>query len=383
MDLTYILNQLGEERSDYYNAVSPPVIQTSNFSFSTVAEMKEAFTDEKKYRLYTRGNNPTTEILSKKIAALEETEDCLVLASGAAAISISVISQLKEGDHVVCVEHPYSWAHKLFTVILPRFGIETTFINGTITENFTKAIQPNTKLFYLESPTTMFLELQDLEAVCAIAKQHGIKTIIDNSYSSPLSQKPANFGVDLVIHSATKYINGHSDVVAGVICGSNEMIRKIYESEYLNFGAIAAPWSSWLMLRALRTLPLRIKQSSESGQRLVEFLASHPKIEKVFYPHHPSHPQYELARKQIKIPMGMFSVLLKTKDEKSIIKFCESLKYFLMAVSWGGHESLIIPGCAFREGGELPVNFIRFYIGLEDAEVLQNDLEQALMNLAT
>ena len=136
MDLSFILNQLGEERTAYYNAVSPPVIQTSNFSFSTVAEMKEAFTDERKYRLYTRGNNPTSEMLCKKIAALEGTEDCLVLSSGAAAISIAVISQLKAGDHVICVDHPYSWAYHLFTVILPRFGISTTFIDGTKIENF-------------------------------------------------------------------------------------------------------------------------------------------------------------------------------------------------------------------------------------------------------
>jgi cystathionine beta-lyase/cystathionine gamma-synthase len=378
MDLSYILNQLGEERSEYYNAVSPPVIQTSNFSFKTVAEMKEAFTDEKKYRLYTRGNNPTTEMLGKKIAALEGTEDCLVLSSGAAAISISVISQLKAGDHVVCVEHPYSWARHLFTEILPRFGITTTFIDGCKTANFVTAIKANTKMFYLESPTTMYMELQDIKAVCAIAKEYDIRTILDNSYCSPLGQQPAKYGVDLVIHSATKYINGHSDVIAGIICGSNEMIRKIYLSEYLNFGAISSPWNSWLMLRALRTLPLRIRQSSESGQKIVEFLAGHPKIEKVYYPHHPSHPQYELARKQMSIPMGMFSVELKTKDENAIAKFCESLKYFLMAVSWGGYESLIIPSCAFGEKSTLPINFIRFYIGLEETDVLIKDLEQAL-----
>ncbi len=378
MDLSYILNQLGEERSEYYNAVSPPVVQTSNFSFSTVAEMREAFTDEQKYRLYTRGNNPTTEMLSKKIAALEGTEDCLVVSSGAAAISVSVISQLKAGDHVVCINHAYSWAHKLFTQILPRFNITTTFIDGSKPENFISAVQPNTKLFYLESPTSMYMELQDFEAVCAIAKANNIKTIADNSYCSPLGQQPAKYGVDLVIHSATKYLNGHSDVVAGVICGSAEIIRKIYLSEFLNFGAISSPWNSWLMLRALRTLPLRIKQSSESGQKIVEYLSSHPKVEKIYYPHLPSSEQYDLAKKQMSIPMGMFSVEFKNKDVQAIEKFCESLKYFLMAVSWGGHESLIIPACAFGSQSELPVNFIRFYIGLEETSVLLNDITLAL-----
>lgn len=381
MNLSYILNQLGEDREQYYNAVSPPVIQTSNFTFKTVAEMKEAFTDEKKYRLYTRGNNPTTEMLCKKIAALEGTEDCLVLSSGAAAISVSVISQLKAGDHVICVNHPYSWANQLFTVILPRFGITTTFIDGSDTENFAKALQQNTKLFYLESPTTMYFELQDLTAVCALAKKNNITTIIDNSYCSPLGQQPAAFGVDLIIHSATKYINGHSDVVGGVICGSNEIIKKIYHSEFLNFGAISSPWNSWLMLRALRTLPLRIKQSSESAQKIISFLATHPKVERIYYPFHKSHPQFELAKKQMKIPMGMFSIELKTNDENAVIKFCESLEYFLMAVSWGGHESLIIPACAFTEEREQPFNFIRFYIGLEETDILIADLNNALNTL--
>jgi cystathionine beta-lyase/cystathionine gamma-synthase len=378
MDHSYIINQLGENRDAYFNSISPPVIQTSNFSFSTVAEMEEAFTDEKKYTLYTRGNNPTTEILAKKIAALEGTEDCLVLSSGAAAITVSVMSQLKAGDHIICVKHPYSWAHHLFTQILPRYNISTTFIDGSVTENFSDALQANTKLFYLESPTTMYFELQDIEAVCAVAKSNNIRTIIDNSYSSPLSQQPAKFGVDLVIHSATKYINGHSDVVAGVICGSSSIIKDIYHSEFLNFGAIAAPWSSWLMLRALRTLPLRIRQSSESGQKIADFLSKHPKIEKLYYPHHPSHPQFELAKKQMSIPMGMFSVELKTRDKNKVIRFCESLQYFLMAVSWGGYESLIIPACAFGPDSEQPVNFIRFYIGLEDADLLIADIAKGL-----
>jgi cystathionine beta-lyase/cystathionine gamma-synthase len=378
MNISYIINQLGEDRESYYNAVSPPVLQTSNFAFSTVAALEEAFTDEKKYRLYTRGMNPTTEMLAKKIAALEGTDDCLVLSSGAAAITISVMSQLKAGDHIICVKHPYSWAHHLFTEILPRYDISTDFIDGADVNNFKAAIKVNTRLIYLESPTTMFFELQDIEAICALAKENKIITVLDNSYSSPLSQQPAKFGVDLVIHSATKYINGHSDVVAGVICGSSELIGKIYHSEFLNFGAIAAPWSSWLMLRALRTLPLRIRQSSESGQRIVEFLASHPKVSRIYYPHHPSHPQFDLAKKQMSIPMGMFSLELKTTQKEKIVRFCESLKYFLMAVSWGGHESLIMPACAFGPQSELPVNFIRFYIGLEEADVLISDLEEAL-----
>lgn len=379
MNLSYIINQLGEDRELYYNAVSPPIIQTSNFTFKTVDEMKVAFTDEKKYRLYTRGNNPTTEMVCKKIAALENTEDCLVLSSGAAAISVAVISQLKAGDHVICVNHPYSWAYHLFTVILKRFDISVTFIDGSNIDHFKNAMQANTSMFYLESPSTFYFELQDLKQVCDLAKSKNIVTLIDNSYSSPLGQQPANFGVDLIIHSATKYINGHSDVVAGIICGSNEMIKKIYHSEFLNFGAISSPMSSWLILRALRTLPLRIKQSSDTTMQLVSWLSKHPKVSHIHYPFHSSHPQYELAIRQMKIPMGLFSIELKTDNEAAVKRFCEALNYFLMAVSWGGHESLILPCCAFAEGSAYPFNMVRFYIGLEDADVLQSDIEQALM----
>lgn len=378
MNLSYIINQLGEDRELYYNAVSPPIMQTSNFSFKTVSEMKVAFTDEKKYRLYTRGNNPTTEMLCKKIAALENTEDCLVLSSGAAAISVAVISQLKAGDHVICVNHPYSWAYHLFTVILKRFDISVTFIDGSNIDHFKNAMQMNTAMFYLESPSTFYFELQDLKQVCELAKNKNIITLIDNSYSSPLGQQPANFGVDLIIHSGTKYINGHSDVVAGIICGSNEMIKKIYHSEFLNFGAISSPMNSWLILRALRTLPLRIKQSSDTTQQLVSWLSKHPKVSHIHYPFHTSHPQYELAKRQMKIPMGLFSIELKTESEAAVIRFCEALNYFLMAVSWGGHESLILPCCAFAEGSAYPFNMVRFYIGLEEADVLQSDIEQAL-----
>lgn len=378
MNLSYMLNHLGEDREMYYNAVSPPIIQTSNFAFKTVAQMSAAFTDEKTNRIYTRGNNPTSEILCKKIAALENTDDCLVVSSGAAAISIAVISQLKAGDHVVSVQHPYSWANHLFTVILKRFNIEVTFVEGSDSSNFKNAIRPNTTVFYLESPSTFYFELQDLQQISTIAKSNNIITIIDNSYCSPLCQQPANFGIDLIIHSATKYINGHSDVVAGIICGNFDLIKKIYHSEFLNFGAISAPINSWLMLRSLRTLPLRIKQSSATAQQLVTWLSNHPKIEKIYYPFHPSHPQYELAKKQMKMPMGLFSVLLKATEKSAVIKFCESLNYFLMAVSWGGYESLILPCCAFPEGSIYPFNMVRFYIGLEEPEVLQSDIEQAL-----
>lgn len=378
MNLSYILNHLGEHREDNNNAITPPIAQTSNFMYNTVAEFRKAFEDEKQVHLYSRGNNPTKKIVEEKIAALEGTDDCLLTASGVAAIATAIISQLKAGDHVVCVEHCYSWTNHLFREILPRFNIETTFINGSITANFENVIRKNTTMFFLESPTTMFFELQDLEAVCKIAKQHNIVTLIDNSYASPLGQQPHKLGVDLVLHTATKYLNGHSDVVAGAICGSKEMLAKIFHNEYLTLGCALSPMNAWLILRALRTLPIRIKQSSESAQKVIAFLQQHAKTEKIYYPFLESHPQHELAKKQMKIPMGLFSVEFKCNDKNKMEQFAESLKYFMMAVSWGGHESLVIPAVAFPEPNEFKTGFVRFYIGLEEADVLISDLEQAL-----
>jgi cystathionine beta-lyase/cystathionine gamma-synthase len=381
MTLPEILNHLGEEHERYFGAVAPPIIQTSNFCYRTVAEMRTALRDEFSLPVYSRGINPTVTILRKKLAALEHTEDALVTASGCAAISTAVIALLKQGDHVVCVEKPYSWTFTLFTELLQRFGIHTTFVDGRETENFRRAIRPETRLIYLESPNTMTFDLQDLAAVAALAREKGIITVCDNSYATPLAQNPADLGIDLVVHSATKYLSGHSDVVAGAICGSTEMIRRIFSTELMTLGGILSPHDAWLMLRGLRTIHLRLERSSNSALALAGFLEKHPKVEKVFYPFLASHQQYELAGRQMKFAGGLFSVILKAKSPEDIERFCESLKMFLLAVSWGGYESLVFPAIAFSPGEKadsIPWNLVRFYIGLEDPEVLRYDLENAM-----
>ena len=219
-DISYIINHLGEEREKYFNAITPPVFQTSNFAFKNVEELRESIADEKNNFIYSRGNNPTIDILCKKIAALEGTEEALALASGMAAISSAVISFVNSGDHIVCVRNNYSWTNMLMTRFLPRFGVETTFVDGRDPGNFKKAIRKNTKIIYLESPNSLTFELQDIRAVAEIAKNAGLITLIDNSYSSPLTQSPAEMGIDVVLHSASKYLGGHSDIVAGIICAS-------------------------------------------------------------------------------------------------------------------------------------------------------------------
>jgi len=383
MHLSDILTHLGEDRELYFNAVSPPVMQSSNFVFPNLAAFREAFSDELTHHVYSRGNNPTTQILRQKLAALEGTEDALVFSSGAGAIAAAVIGNVKAGDHIVCPKGPYSWTTNLLRKFLPRFGVTHTFVDGTDIENIRAALQTNTTVLYLESPNTMTFECQDLMACADLARERGITTIIDNSYCSPLYQNPAAFGIDIVLHSGTKYLNGHSDVVAGVLCGSKSMVKKLFESELMTLGGILSPHDAALVLRGLRTLPLRLERSNASAQYLIEHLEKHAKVAKIWYPFHHSFPQLELAKKQMRGCGGLFSVQFETDSKEKMADFIHRIQRFLMAVSWGGHESLMIPTLGFydipgRTNPPMPWTFVRFYVGLEDAEWLWEDLEQAL-----
>ncbi|MGN6339469.1 MAG: trans-sulfuration enzyme family protein [Flavisolibacter sp.] len=384
--ISYIINELGEDRENYFNAVSPPIIQTSNFSFNKVDQLRKAFEDEYSTFLYSRGLNPTVRILSQKLAALDGAEDCLVCNSGASAIFAAVLSQVKSGDHIISVDQPYTWAQKLFNNILPKFSVSVTYVDGRAIENFEAAVQPNTRIIYLETPNSWSFYLQDLEAVSKLARSKNIITICDNSYCTPLYQRPIDFGIDLVLQSATKYLNGHSDVVAGVLSGKKILIEKIFNSEYLNMGIGISPFNAWLILRGLRTLPSRLEKSSTTTKKIISFLES--RDEEIHYPFNPNFPQYELAKKQMLGAGGLFSFVLKAKTIREIENFCEGLKYILMAVSWGGHESLIIPGCASIKPNEFdPSNKVhrrlRMYAGLEEPDYLIEDLERGFNNMAS
>ena len=382
-DLSYILTEFGEERENYYNAVAPPIMQTSNFTFKKVDDMRKAFADEMSGYLYSRGLNPTVEILRKKLAALDGAEDCLVFNSGAAAIFAGVLANVKSGDHIVSVRNPYTWAQKMFDVVLPRFGVTTTYIDGRDIKNFENALKPNTTLIYLESPNSWDYALQDLKAVATLAKSRKIITMIDNSYCTPLYQRPIDLGIDLSMQTATKYISGHSDTLGGVLSGSHQMMKKIFDSEYLNIGSGIQPFNAWLLVRGLRTLPARLERITRTTIEVVNFLKQHPKVEKVIFPFDESFPQHELARKQMRGACGLFTFAMKNGTCASITQFCESLKHILMAVSWGGHESLVIPKCAGIDPRDFDANniehrYIRMYVGLEDASYLIADLTQAL-----
>jgi len=390
MDIDWILTHLGEERARYFNAVAPPVIQTSIFSFDSVAQMRERERDEYAQHCYTRGNNPTVEILREKVAALEGAEDCLVFSSGAAAISAAVVAGVSAGDHVVCVYKPYSWTHKLLAHLLPRFGVRATFVDGTDVAKIEAALEPATKLIVLESPNSLTFELQDLAAVARLATRRGIRTLCDNSYSSPLNQSPIALGIDLVAHSATKYLNGHSDVVAGVLCGPQIILRDVFKGPFMTFGAAPSPHDAWLMLRGLRTLRLRVERSGNSALKIAQWLAAHPKVERVWHPHLTSHPQHALALEQMRAPGGLLSFAPRCTDTSAVERLCDALRRFLLSVSWGGYESLACPIAAFlppgtpvqdRQPDAAPPHLIRLSIGLEEPEVLIADLEQGLARI--
>ncbi|EJF53746.1 cystathionine beta-lyase/cystathionine gamma-synthase [Saprospira grandis DSM 2844] len=387
MDTSYLLTHLGEEREEYYNAVIPPIMQSSNFAYNSLSDFRSAILNELDNFVYSRGNNPTVAILRQKLAALEQAEDALVFGSGSAACAVAIISQLQAGDHLLSVQSPYSWTYKLISKFLSRFGISYDFIDASNLQEIEAAIRPNTKVLFLESPNSLTFELQDLAACAALAQKHGIRTICDNSYASPIYQNPIALGIDLVVHSATKYLNGHSDVVAGVVCGSKALIQKMFELDYMALGPAISPNDAWLLLRGLRTLPLRIQKSNEHAKKVVDYLAQHPKVDYVLYPGHPSHPQYELAQKQMSGFGGLFSVNFKAKRIEQMERFSEALMpTFLLAVSWGGFESLQVPTACFYNLGTappppLPFSFVRYYVGLEDPDYIIDAFEKAFVHL--
>jgi len=380
-NISEILHHMGEHDLPF-NAVSPPIFQTSIFSFACFDDFRKALEDEQASFIYSRGNNPTVTLVERKLAALEGGERAKLVASGSSAISHCIMAFVKTGDHVVSVRDCYSWAHTLLSSYLVRFGVETTYVDGSDPAEFEAAIRPNTRLIYLESPTTLTFKLQDLAAVAAIARARGIKTVIDNTWCTPLYQNPIKLGIDLVVHSVSKYLGGHSDVVAGAIVGSERDLRHIFADEFQQFGTVPDPFMAWLVLRGMRTLHVRLAAHDAAGREVAGFLEGHPAVESVLHPFLPSYPQAELAARQMRGGASLFSFRLKTRDVRRVRAFADSLRLFKLAVSWGGYESLVFPNAVSSfPGGVIPedrVSLIRLHVGLEDRKLLIADLDQAL-----
>jgi cystathionine beta-lyase/cystathionine gamma-synthase len=387
-----MLSHYAEERKDYEGAVVPPIFQNSLFTFESWDEIDKAFDDRINTSIYTRGRNPGVHMVEKKLAMLAGGEKAKLFTSGMAAITAATMHFLNAGDHLIAIKNIYGPANNLISVYLKdKMGIEITFVSGNKISEFEEAFQHNTQLIYLESPSTAIFSIQDIEGVCMLARSRGIKTIIDNTWATPVFQKPLKLGVDLEIHSCSKYIGGHSDVIAGLLVGNAKDIDDISVNEFELLGGKIAPFEAWLIMRSLRTLPIRMKAHQEHAMKVAEYLDLHPKIQFVNYPGLKSFPQYELAKKQMSGYSSLMSFKLKTSDLAQIKSFFNSLEIFQIGVSWGGHESLIYaPAISYLkelnpeqfEGLGISLGDMRISVGLENPEDLIKDLDQALEKIS-
>nr|WKN34656.1 aminotransferase class I/II-fold pyridoxal phosphate-dependent enzyme [Tunicatimonas sp. TK19036] len=388
LSLETLLMHFGEDRSAYEGAVVPPMFQNSLFTFESWEAIDEAYEDRTNHFIYSRGKNPTVQIAERKLALLAGAEKAQLFPSGMGAISAAILHCLNAGDHVIAIKNIYGPTNNLLTKYLKqKMGIEVTYVLGDKVEDFEAAIQDRTRLIYLESPSSAVFSLQDLEAVAALARARNIRTIIDNTWATPILQPALSMGIDLEVHSCSKYIGGHSDIIAGVVMGKAVDIDAIATREYEWLGAKTAPFEAWLILRSLRTLPIRLRQHQENGMKVAQFLDAHPKIKLVRYPGLESFPQYALGQKQMKGYTGLMSFQLATEDLDKIKTFVNSLKVFKIGVSWGGHESLIYaPAISYlkelspEQFGAMGISLgdMRISVGLENVDDLINDMEAAL-----
>ncbi|NSW91600.1 MAG: aminotransferase class I/II-fold pyridoxal phosphate-dependent enzyme [Firmicutes bacterium] len=367
-----ICTHWGEDSDRYLGAIVPPIFQTSIFSRKNG---NYGYT-------YTRVSNPTTEIVEKKIAALEGGEAARCFSSGMAAITAAIMHCVSAGSHVIAPRNIYPPARAFLQDYLSKFGVEATFVDGTDVAEIEKSIRSNTRLIYLESPVSMIFMLQDLEQIANIAKSRGIVTVIDNTWATPIFQNPIKFGIDIVVHSASKYLGGHSDIVGGALISSKEIVDEISNKERSLFGAVMDPHQSWLLLRGIRTLPLRMERHQQNAIQVAEFLEKHEKVKKVLYPGLKSHPQYELACRQMTGCSGLMSFVLDYSDEQ-IMRFVKKLKLFYECPSWGGYECIInTPGVGIsKEMSQLtgiPRGLVRISVGLENVETIIKDLDDGL-----
>jgi len=360
--------------------MSVPVYRTSLFGFPTFEALMEGLSAEHRHSVYTRGRNPTVGAAERKLAALEHGEACLCFGSGMAAISAVMLGLLEAGDRILFVNQVYGPTLEL-AEHLHRFGIEHDVVLEAAPAAVERALRPDTRLLWLESPGTMLFRLADVAAVAALARSHDLITCMDNSWATPLFQKPLDAGIDLVVHSASKYLGGHSDVMAGAVVGTAETLERLFYRSYLLNGGILAPSEAWLLLRGLKTLPARMRQHEADGLRVAEFLREHPAVRAVHHPAFAREPS--AAEAGLRGCSGLFSFELGHGGLDAVTAVIDRLKRFRIGVSWGGTESLVIsphrPGNdAELESRGLAPGLIRLSVGLEGADVLIEDLAAAL-----
>lgn len=376
----------GEAPCPVTGALDTPIYQSTTFVSADSDEMAAVYGEEKFGYMYTRYGNPTLRALEEKVAALEEGEAALAFSSGMAAISSAILGFVRAGDHIVSSRSLYGAAHHFLAEKLPRYGASTTFVQSTRPEDFEKALKPNTKLLYLESPSNPVLEVLDIAALAALARSRGIPSMIDNTFASPALQQPLRLGVTVSVHSATKYLCGHGDAMGGLVIGPLDYIAILSRDILRDFGGVMSPFNAWLILRGIRTLHLRMPAHCANAQKVAEFLAAHPKIERVNYPGLPAHPGHDVAKKQMRGFGAMISFEVKGGYEAGK-KVMDGVKIFARAASLGDTRSLIVHSASTshravpreqRLAVGITDGLVRLSVGVEAAEDLIADLEQAL-----
>lgn len=376
-------------------AVVSPIFQTSTYFAGDDAEQYIiAATESKHPEFYHRHGNPTNSQVAAILAELEHTEDALVFATGMGAISTAILSIVKSGDHIVAQHAHYSGAMLFLKTFLTDYGISITHVSQTDNDAFAAAIQDNTKLIYIETPSNPNLEVTDLTFVGQLGKKHGITTMVDNTFASPINQTPATFGIDVIVHSATKYLGGHSDLTAGAICGTKAFIQSAWRRS-LMLGASLSPFDSWLLLRGLKTLSLRVKQINGNAQRLAEWLEGNEAIKHVAYVGLPSHPQHALAKQQMKGFTGMLCIEVAGADDDAEFQNAQTilsnLRIFANAASLGGVESLAVHPASMwgshhsdeqKKTSGITRGMLRISVGIEHIDDLIGDFEQAIARIA-
>jgi len=362
--------------------VTTPIYQTSTFEV-TDNDQQQRVTSTDRY--YTRWGNPTNTVAEETLAALEGVEGARTFASGMGAITSTILALLKTGDHIVAQRDIYGGVTKFFSEWLPKMGIETTFVDTTDYEQHARAIRPNTRLLYLESPTNPALRVVDMKKAAALAKQHGLISMIDSTFGTPINQHPAEYGIDLVMHSGTKYLSGHADLTCGVVCGRRELMKQLWETR-TTLGNCMDPHAVWLLIRGMKTLAVRVSRQNENAQRVAEFLERHAKVRRVHYPFLKSHPQYAIANQQMTGGGGMVTFEVEGTGEDAR-RVSEAMTLFTLATSLGGVESLVsIPvltshamiSAEQRKKMGVTEQMVRLSVGIESADDLIADLEQAL-----
>lgn len=368
-----ICTHAGELADKEFKGAISPLYMSTSYAFEDV--------EVKRYPRYF--NTPNQVALAQKMAALEHGETALIFGSGMAAVSNSLLAFLHKGDHVVLQKTLYGGTSNLAVEEFKKFGIDFTFTRDLKPESFEKEIRKNTKVIYIETPSNPLLNITDIEAIAKLAKKHGLVSMIDNTFASPVNQNPLDFGIDVVIHSATKYMGGHSDILAGTVISSEEHIDKVFQLAK-NFGGSLSDYTVWLLERSIKTMGIRVKAQNENAGRMAEFLEQHELVEKVYYPGLKSHPDHELAKKQMKGFGGMLSFELKGLDSAVFMKY---LKLIKPSMSLAGVESTILSPTTTshallspeeREEQGIRDGLLRFSVGIEEPEDLIEDVEQAL-----